>query len=359
MTGLSSLRTPEIKLNTPRGPREPIIYCATRVIADILEEVGVPVVLTKCRNAHHARSVERIRRPDMRPLPVPGLAMATGSGCWNTRKQVFEAAGVSVLEVAQALAHVDFALVEGGSNHGSLKKVSDLIDEINQYFRPKGITLNLHVLILQPLVTRKFAPGCLRRPVADASSFCISMTPWEDAPVFPIEVIGRSVRFQLGYFSRTWNVCDVWMGSVAATLASPPVLARRKQSSSISYFPTLLGGMMHRKSEKSSADFSADGSKLRSSSVSAPVRPPVGTEKFRNDVGGVRNVQSDTETDLCSVTASGDEETVCETPFRRNGTFESERRISRACSVGATSMGESVWDSSVSEVSDRVLDVVV
>eukprot|EP00927_Polykrikos_kofoidii_P067015 TRINITY_DN6255_c2_g1_i1.p1 TRINITY_DN6255_c2_g1~~TRINITY_DN6255_c2_g1_i1.p1 ORF type:complete len:414 (-),score=91.93 TRINITY_DN6255_c2_g1_i1:45-1286(-) len=180
-----------------RGAEVLALYNAAHELTKHLDNAGVPTVFSRIRNIPRAGSKGPSgRRPDLMPVAMKGLMLgAWPHRSWDSYKALWEDRGIETSVMASVLKEVHDELAAQGPRKERFTAGFAAAAAANEELRRHGLTINFHMFTRGDSVERDV--------------FFLTITPWEDGPVFP-QGIKPSVKFSLGHHACTWQVHNVY-----------------------------------------------------------------------------------------------------------------------------------------------------
>eukprot|EP00927_Polykrikos_kofoidii_P050241 TRINITY_DN44161_c0_g1_i1.p1 TRINITY_DN44161_c0_g1~~TRINITY_DN44161_c0_g1_i1.p1 ORF type:complete len:340 (-),score=43.17 TRINITY_DN44161_c0_g1_i1:144-1163(-) len=188
-----------MKLAERRGPEMLGLFNAAIKLTGALDKVGIATVFSRLRNVPRDGGTISGKRPDQLPVGMPGL----GLGYWPHRPlsayaEVWEPRGVCTADIEEILRRINTALTAVGTPTCRLQEAFIATERFNEDLHERGLHVNYHCIY-----TKK---------ILEADIFFLSITPWDNGPVFPPSALRSHQKVTIGGASYNWDLRDVWLG---------------------------------------------------------------------------------------------------------------------------------------------------
>eukprot|EP00927_Polykrikos_kofoidii_P028379 TRINITY_DN24804_c0_g1_i1.p1 TRINITY_DN24804_c0_g1~~TRINITY_DN24804_c0_g1_i1.p1 ORF type:complete len:377 (-),score=39.23 TRINITY_DN24804_c0_g1_i1:404-1417(-) len=178
------------------------LYHAAVGLSGALDRVNIATVLSRVRNVpREGRVGPTGKRPDQLPVGMPGLSL----GFWPHRdltahSNTWESRGVSTLEIEDILRSINVALMAIGTPPHRLTQAFNATRRINEVLHERGMHINYHCIYTKRLL--------------EADIFFLSITPWDNGPVFPPNMQRAHRKVSVGGSTYNWDLRNVWPGPI-------------------------------------------------------------------------------------------------------------------------------------------------
>lgn len=188
-----------MKLAERRGPEMLNLYHTALSHTEALDRAGIATIFSRIRNVpRDGRKGPSGRRPDQLPVAMPGLGLSYWPHQhWTAHKEVWESRGVATEELETILNTINATLISVGSPTRRLSEAFFATQRINEVLNERGLSINFHTIYKKKLL--------------EADVYFLSITPWDQEPLFPAEV-QRSIKVSVGGSSFSWELTNVWPG---------------------------------------------------------------------------------------------------------------------------------------------------